>query len=810
MPSTADPVSPSPPSPLVSLPPLTATKIKPSNSPQDASGRSLVSKANDDDINNETQLSQDLALFLANPSLRAALADGSLDLASYSDQVHSELNELESKCIQVYRERTPEIRAMHSDLEECQSVLLSLQEMLLGFQADLGGLSVEIRNLQEKSRTLDVQLRNRKRAKEGLEQFLTKIVVSPSLVDVLTNGPVIHPQYLQAIHELEQIYRHAHDSTPQPWACDAPPNQTQAGRELDESLTVLRNTAVTRIRQGFLQQMSLLSMSNGQQTNIRMLQVHGLLKYAALQDFLQQASPIIAQELFSVYVERMSKTLATLFQTYQAQLLQLDVTRRTVTRLDVIAVSDAVLQGRTASGTQQSKRSPVFQLGSRATECLPNALEDEEQDDGANEGERQGRDSGAYVSASEQPIIAHVALMEQKQYHYERLFRSLMSHLCEAVTNEHIFCRQFFKRDGFTPLFQSTLSILLEQLENYLFTCYDALCLLLMIKVTHAFKRQMRHRKIHSLDPYFDQITRLLWPRLKTVMDQNLKSLQTATPSQLGAVEDNWHPHFVSRRMAEFCCSVLTILHRKSLSLTSGGKRHHQHEKDKSSAMTPPRNTSNPVASPGFLTPNPDDAGKASAGDKLLEDLDEMTQEYWSLLQRLADVQTSHTKRVVFLINNLDVVVSTFQDRRVVGKEFNFFVEKLMEQREVFVEEELLATGFSKLIAFCQQTEAHIAATPKGEAYDVNIEVVESLVLGFASSWRTNMELINRNVLSYFSNFRNGMEILKQVLTQLLLYYTRFHDIIRKVWRNKPPAFCKDLVSTNVILAEIKKYALAI
>jgi hypothetical protein len=28
--------------------------------------------------------------------------------------------------------------------------------------------------------------------------------------------------------------------------------------------------------------------------------------------------------------------------------------------------------------------------------------------------------------------------------------------------------------------------------------------------------------------------------------------------------------------------------------------------------------------------------------------------------------------------------------------------------------------------------------------------------------------------MKYFSNFHNGMEILKQVLTQLLLYYTRF------------------------------------
>eukprot|EP00957_Ditylum_brightwellii_P112596 8582960-Ditylum_brightwellii.AAC.1 len=92
----------------------------------------------------------------------------------------------------------------------------------------------------------------------------------------------------------------------------------------------------------------------------------------------------------------------------------------------------------------------------------------------------------------------------------------------------------------------------------------------------------------------------------------------------------------------------------------------------------------------------------------------------------------------------------------------------------------------------------------------VNPNVVEALVCEFSTSWKTNIEQINRNVLSYFSNFRNGMEILKQVLTQLLLYYTRFQDIIRRVWRSKPPAFCKDLVSTTAILAEIKKYALAI
>ena len=51
------------------------------------------------------------------------------------------------------------------------------------------------------------------------------------------------------------------------------------------------------------------------------------------------------------------------------------------------------------------------------------------------------------------------------------------------------------------------------------------------------------------------------------------------------------------------------------------------------------------------------------------------------------------------------------------------------------------------------------------------------------------------------------MEILKQVLTQLLLYYTRFQDIIRKVWGRQQPPFSKEIISTATILDEIKKYS---
>jgi hypothetical protein len=336
-------------------------------------------------------------------------------------------------------------------------------------------------------------------------------------------------------------------------------------------------------------------------------------------------------------------------------------------------------------------------------------------------------------------------------------------------------------------------------MENYLFGCHDALCLLLMIKVTHQFKRLAKSRTIHSLDNFLDKMAQLLWPRLKTIMEAHLRSIKQATAVKLGGVD--LHAHYVSRRFAEFACSILLILHKGT---GNSSKDVATPTTSKTATSTPNMNrTASTMSSAATETSA---VIRSSAGDMLLQDLNELLDEFVALLERLAEEHVSNKKKIVFMINNLDQIVCIFQERRVAGKELNRVLELLMIQRELFVEEELLH-GFSKMIAFVQQTEAHLNANPRST--DVNAQVVEALVREFASSWRQNIDAINRNVLSYFSNFRNGMEILKQVLTQLLLYYTRFQDVIRRVFKRQP-AFCKDLVSTTVILAEIKKYALAI
>jgi len=690
-------------------------------------------------------------------------------------------------------------------MDECDLILASLQEMLLGFQADLGGLSGDIKSLQSKSQTLGCQLKNRKEAENQLRDYLQRIIVPPSLADMICKGAV-DANFILAVQELERKYQYVHSEDLE-FSNGVRADQTPSGVEMKQHLTKLRHRAIIRIRTYFL---STIAQLRRPKTNVRMIQINSLLKYTPLMEFLLDAKVDIYNEIRNVYTESMSKTLYALFRTYAAQLALLD--NAIATRKDVIAVEDSALRD-VWTRVNMSKRGDAFCLGSRSQ-----VLEGSEKD---------------------MPILAHVALSENKKYPYEVIFKSVMMHLMDSVTNEYVFVRKFLEENGpdaFQGIFGRTLSLILEQLENYLFNCYDCLGLLLMIKLTHANKRIMRERRVDSLDKFFDSLTNLLWPRLKTVMDKQLRSVRDGDVRKLGSIE--LHAHYVSRRYAEFTCSILQILHKgtkdgtrtgvssgpssggtnanaittnvANLNMSSGNGHSHSAGEEATQGKSSSRSSLSELSKQSA-------SHRGSAGDMLLSDVSLLQDEIVLLLQRLSDSHATNKKKIIFLINNLDQIMSIFQERRVSGKELNRFVELLMQQREIFVEEELLQS-FSKMIAFVQQTEHHMnrphfgggRAAAEGHKHEVNAQVVESLVREFASTWKQGIEQINRNVLSFFANFRNGMEILKQVLTQLLLYYTRFQDIIRKVWRSKPPGFCKDLVSTSTILAEIKKYALAI
>eukprot|EP01038_Epipyxis_sp_PR26KG_P011064 gene11064-14850_t len=679
------------------------------------------------------EIDEDLASFQEDEMVQQALQRG-VDLKKYGRELERDLRIVETQSVIQYVENSPQVIDLHNQMQECDSVLARMEEMLHGFQADLGEISEEIKHLQDDSLSMSIRLKNRRAAEEKLHKFLENSTILPSMASNIMS-PVFNEGFLEAVIALSNRLQYLEQTSPAKdgSSLDIAPSETYSGRSMLPELEKLKIKAIAKIKDYFSTQFASIRKPK---TNIQMLQQNSLLRYAKLIHFIQKESPIVADDLRAMYVESMGRTLLNLFKSYHAQLARLELV--IASKGDHIAVEEATLKSIFTQKVDLTKRNDSFYLGDR-----DKVLEQIEAE----------------------PIYIHVALAEPHKYPYEVLLRSVLKHLIDSATNEYLFLSGFFKtgpRDTFNRIFGRTLSMILENLENYLLNCYDAVGLLIMIRMSHLMRLVMQRRRIPVLDSFFDRVSMLFWPRFKQVFDGNLKSIKTTNPRKLGPVDLT--PHYVSRRYAQLICSVLTL---------QGGA---------------------------------DSLGVGGGGENMLQyDIQQMRTEMIVLLERLAESLPTSKDRRVFFINNYDQILSVFQERGILSEEVQKFDDLLMQQREYFAEEEI-RNYFPKLIGYVLQTEKLINDSPSEAKASIEEAVVESLVREFASNWRTGIQQVNDDVLSYFANFRNGMEILKQVLTQLLLYYTRFQDIIKKTW-SRPPAFNRDIVSTATILMEIKRYS---
>lgn len=185
-----------------------------------------------------------------------------------------------------------------------------------------------------------------------------------------------------------------------------------------------------------------------------------------------------------------------------------------------------------------------------------------------------------------------------------------------------------------------------------------------------------------------------------------------------------------------------------------------------------------------------------------------------------------------FLINNYYYVREQFSARNIKCDDGEHFETLLSQQKDQFVEEEL-AESFGRLVKFVPESEAQlgIQGSNQGEE-DEDAEGVEktkqrskeeteaaverigidkaqigALVRHFASSWKAGISHMAKSINTYFQDVKNSMEILKLCLTQLLLYHTRFQEIINRVYANKPVPFEKERVPIQSLFFEIRKYS---
>jgi vacuolar protein sorting-associated protein 52 len=242
------------------------------------------------------EIDDDLERFQEDEMVQQALQRG-IDLRKYALELSLQLKEAETETVTQYMENNDEVSQLHQQMEECDAVLGRMQEMLLGFQEDLGGISEEIKDLQDKSLSMNIKLKNRRAAEELIHKFLDQTSIDPEIANIILTS-TINEHFLEAIIDLSQKLKYLQQDTPSKdgSSLDIIPRETHVGQTLLPELERLKIKAISKIRDYFASKYKDLRRPK---TNIQMLQQSALVKYAPLFQFLQQESPHAADEIRS-------------------------------------------------------------------------------------------------------------------------------------------------------------------------------------------------------------------------------------------------------------------------------------------------------------------------------------------------------------------------------------------------------------------------------------------------------------------------------------------------------------------------------
>ncbi|CAI8603256.1 unnamed protein product [Vicia faba] len=633
-------------------------------------------------------------------------------LRDYTKGVENDLRKVELDSIQDYIKESDNLVSLHDQIRDCDNILSHMETLLSGFQAEIGSISSDIKILQEKSMDMGLRLKNRKVAESKLAKFVEDIIIPPRMVDIIIDGEV-NEEYLRTLEILSKKLKFVE--------VDTMVKASKALKDVQPELEKLRQKAVSKVFDFIVQKLYALRKPK---TNIQILQQSVLLKYKYVVNFLKEHGKEVYNEIRAAYIDTMNKVLSAHFRAYIQALekLQLDI----ATSNDLIGV-ETRSGGLFARAWEPLKnRSAVFALGDRI-----NILKE----------------------IDEPALIPHIAEASSIKHPYEVLFRSLQKLLMDTATSEYNFCDEFFgEQHMFYEIFSGPFGVMDEHFNTILPNCYDAIGLMLMIRIIHQHQLIMSRRRIPCLDSYLDKVNISLWPRFKMVFDMHLYSLRNASVRTLW--EDDVHPHYVMRRYAEFTASLIHL--------------------------------------------------NSEFGDGQLDlNLERLRMAIDDLLIKLAKNFTKSKLQTVFLINNYDMTIAVLKEAGPEAGKIQMHFEELLKSNTALFVEELLQEHFNDLIKFvkAKASEDPTASPDK----PITIAEVEPLVKDFASRWKAAIELMHKDVITSFSNFLCGMEILRAALTQLLLYYTRLSDSIKRIPGGS--ALNKDLVSISSIMYEIRKYS---
>ncbi|CAH1715545.1 unnamed protein product [Aphis gossypii] len=326
---------------------------------------------------------------------------------------------------------------------------------------------------------------------------------------------------------------------------------------------------------------------------------------------------------------------------------------------------------------------------------------------------------------------------------FEAIFRSVQYALVDNACREYKFDCEFFKVDQptaqglFSKIMGKTLTLLIKHLEHFVENCYDALALFLCGQLSMRYQALCQNRLVPVLAQYWDTILAMIGTRFRFILERHIQSVKDYDISKFNKEKK---PHFIVRRYAELVSAIVSF-------------------------------SENNKCEPELIC--------------------SLTEEVLGFVLRLATMFRTRKDRLIFLINNYDLVLRILMERvRDSSFEVDRFKEELSARSKDYVDE-VLQVYFGGMMKFVTDAE-------NGQDIDSDSRQL-GLAKTFTSTWKMSLEEINKEILPSFPNLTTGASLLQLAFSQLIDYYHRFQKAL--LASNKA-----QLPNIHVIMIEIKKY----
>ncbi|KAH7137124.1 Sac2 family-domain-containing protein [Dactylonectria estremocensis] len=430
-------------------------------------------------------------------------------------------------------ERT-KLEDLHRSIAACDDVLNSVENNLTSFRNDLATVSSDIESLQARSTALSKRLENRKEVEKALGPLVEELSLPPEVISKISEGH-IDDTWAKMLSELDRRASSFKKKTGS--------EQSHASKDLGPLLEKLTLKAIERIRDFLVAQIKALRSPH---INAQIIQQQSFLKYKDLFLFLHKHHAQLANEIALAYMNTMRWYYVNQFTRYEKALGKI--------KLHILDKNDAL-------GHEDTNRKSAVLSNSRIPGPPHDAF-------------NLGRRIDLLKTSNQAAMSSYLAEEDQTTHYLEVVFRNFNLALVDNATAEYTFMAAFFSpalsfgqiSKNFNYVFEPTFE-LGRTLSKLLVTeTYDALGLLLCIRLNQHFAFEMQRRKVPAGDGYINATTMLLWPRLQVIMDrhcESVRALTNALPTKPARASEQAKmsaaPHVATQRFGQLLQGFLVL-----------------------------------------------------------------------------------------------------------------------------------------------------------------------------------------------------------------------------------------------------------